>query len=295
MAEFDVLSYGAIGLDRILRLPHLPHPASGVHADGETVHLGGNAVNTAIHLATWGLRVALSGTTLGDDAVGTQVWTLLKRIPRLDLRYMRQQSDLQSTHCYILVTPDGERAIIGVNADGNLPTPPTQEMVCSARILTMDLYGGKERVLAARLAHEAGLPVVAGDAPTADHPALTYTTVAIASAAEIGMGAEAFAQEALAMGARQVVITDGPRPVVAFDTGGTVLHITPPNVPVFDTTGAGDAFRAGVVYGVLEGKSLREITALGVACGSLSIRKLGAASDPPTLAEVLEMAQRLTA
>jgi sugar/nucleoside kinase (ribokinase family) len=166
-------------------------------------------------------------------------------------------------------------------------------MIQSARLLTLDLYGGEERILAASMAREAGLPVVVGDVRTADHPVLPHTTVAIASAAEIATTAETFSQKALAMGAQQVIVTDGPRQAKAFDAEGQLRTVSPPSVPVIDTTGAGDAFRAGIVYGTLTKKPLQEILALGVASGSLNVGTSGAATHPPKLDEVLELATTL--
>jgi len=293
MVEFDVLSYGTIGLDRVLRLPHLPRPDMGVHTDGEETRLGGNASNTASHLAAWGLRVAVSGTTIGDDAVGDEILARLKATPGLDTCYVRRQGKLPSMYCIILVTPDGERAIIGVNANNNPPTPPTPEMISRARLLTLDLYGGEERALAARMACEAGLPVVAGEMRTPNHPALPYTTIAIASAAEIACPPEAFARAAQAAGTRYVIVSDGPRPAQAFDANGQTHRCSPPTIPVDDTTGAGDAFRAGVVYGVLTNALLKEILALGVAAGSLKAAGRNAATTPSELGAVIELAKIL--
>jgi sugar/nucleoside kinase (ribokinase family) len=50
--SYDVLSYGTIGFDHIIRVPHLPSPDIGTHALGESDHLGGKAANTAVFLAT---------------------------------------------------------------------------------------------------------------------------------------------------------------------------------------------------------------------------------------------------
>lgn len=299
LPSYDVLSYGTIGLDNILRLPHLPRPDIGTHTLDQSWHLGGKATNTAALLATWGLKVAISGHTIGDDDIGVRLLNILACYPNISTRYLTRQAGLQSMHCIILVTPDGERAIIGVNVEGNLQTPPTLEMVQDARLLTLDLYGGEERVEIAHLAYDAGLPVIVGDLRHTDHPVLPYTTVAIASAAEIRSGypnlsLNDYARAVQKSGASHTIVTDGPSDVWVFEAGGAAVVIRPPSVPVVDTTGAGDAFRAGVVFGVLSGFSLVESAALGVAAGSLSVGYLGAASNPPSLAEVKSVAQALT-
>jgi sugar/nucleoside kinase (ribokinase family) len=296
---FDVFSYGTIGLDNIIRVPHFPRPDVSTHALSESDHLGGKATNTAVYLAGWGLNVAVGGMTIGDDAVGDRLFEILARHPNIGTRYLRRRAGLKSMYCRILVTPDGERAIIGINVEGSPQTPITAEMVGDARLLTLDLYGGEERVAGARLAREAGLPVVVGDLRRSDHPILPYTTVAIASAAEIrdgypGLALDAFARAIQASGPAGVIVTGGPGEVLVFDGDRPVSGVSPPEVPVVDTTGAGDAFRAGVVYGVLAGWPLVESAALGTATGSLKGGRMGASSDLPTLGEVEKLARSLS-
>lgn len=58
-------------------------------------------------------------------------------------------------------------------------------------------------------------------------------------------------------------------------------------VNVVDTTGAGDSFDAGFMYGYLAGWSLQRTLRLGCACGSLSTRATGGTAAQPTLAEAL--------
>ena len=54
-------------------------------------------------------------------------------------------------------------------------------------------------------------------------------------------------------------------------------------VAVVDTTGAGDSFDAGFLYGTLAGWPLRDALELGVACGSLSVTGIGGTAAQPTL------------
>jgi sugar/nucleoside kinase (ribokinase family) len=67
--------------------------------------------------------------------------------------------------------------------------------------------------------------------------------------------------------------------------GEEALHLSAPQVPVVDATGAGDAFDAGFLAGALAGRPLGECLALAVACGSLSTRAIGGVEGQPTLEE----------
>jgi len=60
-------------------------------------------------------------------------------------------------------------------------------------------------------------------------------------------------------------------------------------IEVADTTGAGDSFDAGFVYGYLHGWDLARALRLACACGSLSTRAAGGTAAQPTLEEALAL------
>ena len=53
-----------------------------------------------------------------------------------------------------------------------------------------------------------------------------------------------------------------------------------------DTTGAGDAFHAGFIYGMLRGEDLETCMKLGNAVAALKCRGLGARTALPTASEL---------
>jgi sugar/nucleoside kinase (ribokinase family) len=67
--------------------------------------------------------------------------------------------------------------------------------------------------------------------------------------------------------------------------GDKALRVPADTVQVVDATGAGDGFNAGFLYGFLEERPLAECLALGVACGSLSVRAIGGVDGQATLEE----------
>jgi sugar/nucleoside kinase (ribokinase family) len=69
--------------------------------------------------------------------------------------------------------------------------------------------------------------------------------------------------------------------------GDTIARAAALPVAVVDTTGAGDSFDAGFVYGYLKGWDLRRTLRLACACGSLSTRAAGGTAAQPSLAEAL--------
>jgi sugar/nucleoside kinase (ribokinase family) len=69
--------------------------------------------------------------------------------------------------------------------------------------------------------------------------------------------------------------------------GETVVRAPALPVSVVDTTGAGDSFDAGLLYGYLNGWSLKKSLRLACACGSLSTRSAGGTTGQATLSEAL--------
>jgi sugar/nucleoside kinase (ribokinase family) len=67
--------------------------------------------------------------------------------------------------------------------------------------------------------------------------------------------------------------------------GDQALRLPADEVKVVDSTGAGDGFNAGFLYGFLDGRSLSESLALAVACGTLSTRAIGGVDGQATLEE----------
>ena len=63
---------------------------------------------------------------------------------------------------------------------------------------------------------------------------------------------------------------------------GRLYQAAPYIVEAVDTTGAGDSFNAGFVYGFLRGKSMEECLKCGNGCGALSVTALGGNTGFPT-------------
>jgi sugar/nucleoside kinase (ribokinase family) len=74
----------------------------------------------------------------------------------------------------------------------------------------------------------------------------------------------------------------------AIRTGGKMLRVPSPPVAVVDTTGAGDAFNAGLIDALLSGADAEEILRRAAACGALSTRTAGALNGLPTRQELEE-------
>ncbi len=180
-----VLCYGELGVDNLIRVPHLPSPELAAFPASETYHVGGAAANTAVWLAHWGVPVRLAGNHIGRDEYGSWLTAWLRKQPALSQAYVTQSEEVVTPFCRVMVTPDGERTFLVYWYPRTPKTPLTHEMLDGCAYLALDLYGGGERVAAARLARQVGVRTVIGDVIWPEHEALALTDIATNSAAFI--------------------------------------------------------------------------------------------------------------
>ena len=300
MDTCDVFCYGEIGVDNIIQADGLPSPENAVFPRSDSYHLGGAAANTAVWLAAMGVKVRLCGNAIGQDAYGDRIIEKLSRTPALDRGLVEQREGVTTPFTRAIVTPDGERSFLIFWYPQAPKIPLTREMLAGASYLALDLYGGPERLAVAKLAAENGVATAIGDVIWPDHPVLPYTRIATNSGPYLrqnfpGVDVRQHARRLQSISGGIVITTDGPHQVHAVDAQGRGLTIDPPAVSAVDATGAGDAFRSGLLYGLSRGLDLPRSLCWAVAAGSLKVRSLGAATTLPGFKEIESLANSLQA
>ena len=294
----EVLCYGEIGIDNIIQTDGLPSPENAVFPMSDSYHGGGAAANTAVWLATLDIHVKLTGNVIGFDTYGGMILEGLKKHPNLDLSLVEQRAGVTTPFTRAIVTPDGERSFLIFWYPQAPKVTLTHEMLDGVKYVALDLYGGSERLATARLAYESGVATAIGDVVWPDHPALPYTSIATNSGPYIrqnfpGVDVRQHARKLQSISKGIVITTDGSNTVHALDAQGNGFTIQPPSVTAVDATGAGDAFRAGLLYGLLQGFDLPRSLCWAVATGSLKVQNLGAATILPEFEEIEALAESL--
>lgn len=294
----EVFCYGEIGIDNIIQADGLPSPENAVFPTSDSYHGGGAAANTAVWLATLGVKVKLSGNVIGHDSYGEMILERLRKHALIDLSLVVQRGEVITPFTRAIVTPDGERSFLIFWYPQAPKVQLTKEMLQGITYLALDLYGGPERLETARLAFEAGVSTAIGDIIWPDHPALPFTSIATNSGAyirqhfpDVDIRQHARTLQSISKG--MIITTDGPRAVHVLDEQGKGFTVQPPAVTAVDATGAGDAFRAGLLYGLLGGFNLPRSVCWGIAAGSLKVQNLGAATTLPTIDEIETIANSL--
>ena len=298
MESCEVLCYGEIGIDNIIQADGLPSPETAIFPKSDSYHGGGAASNTAVWLAHMGVKVKVTGNAIGHDLYGKMIIEDLSQHSNIDLSLVEQRDGVHTPFTRAIVTPDGERSFLIFWYPQAPKIQLTKEMLGGVKYLALDLYGGPERLDTAKLAFESGIATAIGDVIWPDHPVLPFTSIATNSAAYIrqsfpGVDVRQHARKLQSISKGIVITTDGSQIVHAIDTQGHGFMIQPPAVTAIDATGAGDTFRSGLIYGLLQGFDLPHSVSWGVAAGSLKVKNLGAATTLPAFKEIEELANSL--
>jgi sugar/nucleoside kinase (ribokinase family) len=123
----------------------------------------------------------------------------------------------------------------------------------------------------------------------ADSPLAPLCTIAINSTDLtdwIGDRTQTAPERLLGAGVRTMIETAGARGCHVFAEDSGTFHQPAFPIEAIDTTGAGDAFRAGISQGMLRGWSLPEAVRFASAVAALNCLTLGACEQPPTAAAV---------
>ena len=297
--RWDVVGIGANSIDFVTVVPAFPRPEgwhSKMRIRRHLVSPGGQAATTTAACARLGLRATYIGA-IGSDENGARVRDALDRIglggPGL------VQQDARNQYAVIVIDEQtGERAVLW-DRDEALRLRPEDvplDVIGSARLLHVDDVDQEAAIRAARHARKLGLPV------TSDLDRMTDRTEELVQAVSHPIFADGLPEqltgerdhERALRRLRQrheglLVVTVGQQGAVALD--GDRFLVSPGfAVDAMDTTASGDVFRAGLIFGLLEGWSAERILRTANAAGALACTRVGAMASIPALDEVLTMA-----
>ena len=104
---YDVVVFGTLALDLMWRMARLPELGTYEPILEEKRMIGGEAANSAIALWKWGAKVALLGTSLGEDSDGELLKRLFQsELPGFDTTYLTSLPNCRTPFCACLATPE---------------------------------------------------------------------------------------------------------------------------------------------------------------------------------------------
>lgn len=289
----DALGFGESSIDDVYVVDVLSRP--GISKGRIASHYsgcGGQVATTMAACAALGLRVGYLGP-VGNDENGRRVHDELRR-RRVDT------SRLISRHApnrYAIILVDertGDRVVYcdrdpGLDVDLRELTPET---VAGTRLVHVDATDETASIALARLAREAGTIV------TCDVDAVTARTRELLSLVTVPILAERVPEDLTGIADPEralralreghpglLCVTLGEHGAAALE-GDTFLRAPAVTVQPVDTTSAGDVFRAGLIYGLLNGWPAGRSLPFANAAAAVSCTRRGAMASVPRLDEV---------
>lgn len=293
----DVTVLGAAAVDLVAQVNRLPEVDEMVFAREYDRFTGGSGANIAVGLAKLGREVIFLGK-LGDDGSGK--WLL----ENLTLAGVNTQSIQiveggKSASCFVALDPKGDRVIFALGGTaliGNVEGLDFSTITGSRVLCICDAYIAVAEA-AAKAARQSGTTVffIPGGLMVSFEldklrPILKNTNILVVSKSEADM----LVGDNPPQKAAQLLQETGPEvAVVTLGAKGAVLaskdnnEVVPSfNMKIRDTTGAGDAFTAGLIHAFLKGRDWRKAVRTGNAVAAMKIKHLGASSGLPHRAEL---------
>lgn len=294
---WDVYVYGDINVDLIIpNVSKFPAPGQEEYTESMETFVGGGAALFTLGLGKLGVNVVFQGN-LGDDCYGSFILEeLAKRGVNTSLIEVKKE---KKTGISISFTNEKDRAFLtymGTNEELNLKHVKL-DMVKKAGHIHVTGYMGsrnhQQYLTLLREIKEAGDTTISFDVGWDDtgewyegiRELFPYIDVLFMNETEaIHYGRCQSAKEAAMDFGKTcplVVLKLGKKGAIAYEKGNW-HEAAGFFVQAVDTTGAGDSFNAGFIYGFVNGKGVRESLLCGNGCGALSVTRLGGNTGFPT-------------
>lgn len=275
MRKVDLVGVGLNATDTLIPLPAFPERGSKMEFNAGSILPGGQVATTVVACQTWGLSTRYVGK-LGDDHAA---------------RLHREAFDRAGVEAHIVTVPGGvsPQSIIIVDGGGERtvlcrrddhmalqPEELRREWVVNARVLHVDGHDTAAATQAARWAREAGVITVADlddTYPGVEELVANIDYLIVNRDFSCRLMDDDNLERALRgmmarYGSRLTAATLGEDGVLAWN-GKQMIHCAAYRVPVVDTTGAGDIFRSGFIYGLLQDWPL--VRQLDFSCAAAAI------------------------
>lgn len=296
---FDVIGFGTNAVDYLIQVPEYPAFNSKIEMVDYLQSAGGEVATTMVGLRRLGLRSAYIGRFGSDEAGDFGFQSLLDE--GVDVGYAERIQGARTQIAFIVIdVRNGERTVIW-HRDKKLAYSKVEaplDAVTQSRVLHFTPHDTEACIQMARVAKRDGIIV------SIDIDRAFERIDELIPLVDIMIGSAEFPRALLGISDHKLALK-GLRsrygcPIVGVTLGekGSLLlcedtFITTPGFDVpngcKDTTGAGDAFRVGLLYGLLTGSTVEESARVANAVAALKCREIGARTALPTRTELTEL------
>jgi nucleoside kinase len=293
-----VLTTGYPSLDHIARVERLGAPGETriVEQPWRAATPGGCAANVAVALARLGTRAAAC-FAVGDDASSARYLEGLQR-DGVDVGEVTIRAGESMPQAYLFLDEHDTELYFDPGAMRDWPGPETLDLTDTARVV---VTVGPVAATIAIIEHaeKHGIPIalqlkrdLTAFEPDRLRAMLAHCDLLFANREEIGFLLEAVGvrhtSQILSLGPRWIVETRGSEGAVLHHEAGELEVPVVPAQKTVDPTGAGDAFTAGVVFGLMAGAAPVVAARIGAVLASFVVEGWGCQQTLPGREELGE-------
>ncbi|UOQ94672.1 ribokinase [Halobacillus shinanisalinarum] len=294
MKEPNILVVGSLNMDIVIEADRAPLAGETIMGQHSSFIPGGKGANQAVALAKLGAQTTLLGA-VGNDPFGTSLLRSLKD-NGVETGQIKKVDHAPTGIASILLAEGDNRIVVvpGAN-DDCLPEDirEHEDLIEKADLVLLQLEIPLDTVITtAKIAKKFGKTVILNPAPARSLPEelLQNVDYITPNHSELGilskMDQEGFdlnrAMEILQRSGVDNVITTLGSEGATYKSQESAVKTAPAyQVPVVDTTGAGDAFNAGLSYAIGMDKDISEAVSFASKVSALSVTKFGAQAGMP--------------
>jgi ribokinase len=296
MTKFDVIGFGALNVDTLLKVDKIAgaEEESFIHDYAEAC--GGSAANTIVGLARLGCSVGFVGKIADDHEGQLQMDCFQKEGVNTDGIIHSPKG--KSGVCLGFVDKKGARALYinpGVNdliefREIQAPYITDTQFLHLSSFVGEKSFRAQKKLMSflpdsVKVSFDPG-SLYAQKGLSAIEPIIQNSFVMMPNSVELQLltgetGIPEGAQKLIEMGVEIVAVKMGDKGCYV-SNGEEKMTLQPYKVPAVDTTGAGDAFDAGFLYGLVHNRTLEDCGKLGNFVASRSVMKMGARDGLPS-------------
>ncbi|MEH7223233.1 ribokinase [Bacillus sp. JJ1566] len=292
----EIVVVGSLNMDLVVEVNQKPEWGQTVLGNNFFMGCGGKGGNQAFAAGKLGAKVAIIGR-VGDDVFADYIIQNLQNVG-VETAYIERTKGLSTGVASINISSEGDNSII-VAPGANYQVTPAyvqkyKDIITNAKIVLVQLEIPLETVIeVAKLCNEYHVPIMLDPAPAMEIPDNLFKMIdyLVPNETEIreltdievsdALSAKIASVRLLNKGVRHVFAKLGGKGVVVTNTNRT-FQLEGYEVPVVDTTAAGDAFAGALAAALVSGEDLWSATQYANAVGALTVTKSGAQESMPS-------------
>jgi len=292
-----VIVLGSINIDFVYFVSRYPCPGESLFSKDYDIFQGGKGANQAVALAKLGVPIYMMGK-VGEDILGKLVLSSLKQ-DGIDTKEIAKSQINSTGSASIWITDNGQNSIVvhsGANEEINEEFVIQNEKYFhkASWFLTQFEIPLQPILLALKLAKRYGLKTIIDPAPIRKLISNNiWGLVDFLLPNEVELKELTHTKNILksihllkSWGVKEVIVKLGKEGAGYEDKGKLITFPAMSVGKVIDTTGAGDCFLAGFLYGMIKQKDITKAIKIALMTASYSIQKKGAAISFPKQSDI---------